>query len=168
MCYKHGKGPTHSTKAALEAEVIVVAYTTVIDPQSQDFMQTIEEDVKVIRAYHEDQEVDRKATPFVPIWVQVLQGTQKISEIVELYWHTKVFVAQEMLAKEPKFQKLRLRMEALERQNKLLLTMVSWLVKKQGGNFQVIQDCPASTSLTPPLVSLGDSFLQTGPPMPPT
>jgi hypothetical protein len=75
-------------------------------------------------------------------------------------------VAQEMLAKKLEFQKLRLTMEALERHNKLLLTMVSCLVKKQGGNFQVIQDCIASTSLTPSLESLRDSFLQIDHPTP--
>jgi hypothetical protein len=58
-------------------------------------------------------------------------------------------VAQAMLAKEPVFKEFRLRMEVLEKQNKLLLTLVSWLVKKQGGNIWMAQENMASTSQAP-------------------
>lgn len=160
-CSKRGKGPTHSTKAALETEAVVIAYVTIIDPQSHSFMQIIEEDVKVIRAYHEDQEVDIKAR----YGFKYCKGHNNFQNCGAILGY-KGFMAREMLAKKPEFQKLGVTMEPMERHNKLLLTMVSWLVKKQGGNFQVIQDCTASTSLTPPLVSLGDSFLQIDPPMP--
>jgi hypothetical protein len=56
---------------------------------------------------------------------------------VELYWHAKTMVAQGMLPKEQDYRKFGKRLEALESQNKLLLTMVSWLVKHNGGSLQL-------------------------------
>jgi hypothetical protein len=55
LCYnKRGKGSAHFIKASSDAEVVVVSYAIVIDLNSQSFMQTIEENVKVIRAYCDD------------------------------------------------------------------------------------------------------------------
>jgi hypothetical protein len=55
---KKGKATTHSTRVVMEVVVIAEAYTTEIDPSSKDFMHSVEEDVKVIRIYVKNQEMD--------------------------------------------------------------------------------------------------------------
>jgi hypothetical protein len=51
----------------------------------------------------------------------------KFYRTLELYWHTKTMVAQGMLPKDQDYQYLN-NLEALEDQNILLITMVSWLM----------------------------------------
>jgi hypothetical protein len=112
---KKGKGPAHSTKPTSKAKATTTSYTIFIDPKSRDCMQTIEEDVKVIKAYHEDQEVEKQAIPFFLNLGSNITRDTKFFIILDLYWHIKVFVAHEMVAKEPEFQNLKLIMESWER-----------------------------------------------------
>lgn len=49
-------------------------------------------------------------------------------------------VAQGMLPKEKDCRQFKQRLEALEDRNRLFITMVSWLVKKNGGSFQVSRE----------------------------
>jgi len=52
------KVPSQSTKASSKEKVVVVAYSASINPISQYFLYSMEEDFKVICAYCEDKEVD--------------------------------------------------------------------------------------------------------------
>jgi hypothetical protein len=49
----------------------------------------------------------------------------KFHRTIELYWHTKTLVAQDLLPKEKDYRQFGQRLEALEHQNKLLLSLVS-------------------------------------------
>lgn len=62
---KRGKACSHSAKVASESKAATIAFATSIDPSSQNFLLSFEEDVKVICAYCEDQDVDEQVTLFV-------------------------------------------------------------------------------------------------------
>jgi hypothetical protein len=68
-----------------------------------NFLHNIEEDVKVIHAYCENEDVDEKVTSFVPDLRSKISRYINFFRIVELYWNMKAFVAQAMLAKDPEF-----------------------------------------------------------------
>lgn len=59
-------------------------------------------------------------------------------------------MAQSMKSKEGELRHLSQRMDALEREVSLLITMASWLVKKHDGDFQIAGDKGASSSARPP------------------
>jgi hypothetical protein len=88
-------------------------------------MHNIEEDVKVIRVYVENSKVDNKASLFVLDLGSSIARNTKFFRTIELYWHTKDFIAQEMLAKELGFKVLRKRIEAIKAYHKLFLSLVS-------------------------------------------
>jgi hypothetical protein len=73
----------------------------------------------------------------------------KFFRTVEFNWHVKILMAHSMKPQEGKLMQLSQRMDALERQVSLLITMVSWLVKKHGGVFQIVGDKGASSFTKP-------------------
>jgi hypothetical protein len=113
-------------------------FSSCIDLQYQVFLHNIEKDVKVVRVYVEDSEVDNQVAPFVLDLGSSIARDTKFFRTIEIYWHTKDFVAHTMLAKELEFKASRQRMEAIEVENNLLLSLVSWLVKKNGGLVHII------------------------------
>jgi hypothetical protein len=102
-------------------------------------MDSIEEDVRIVHVYREDAEVDEEVGGIVPDLGCTRNKDAKFNRTVELYWHVKIVVALGMLPKEKEYMKLIQCLEALEGQNKLLISMVSWVVKRNKGTINLVK-----------------------------
>jgi hypothetical protein len=103
-------------------------------------METLEEEVWLSQAYQEENEVKEQVREIITHLGLSNTKDTKFYCMVELYWHDKTMLANGILPKEQDYRKFIQQLVALEEQNKLLLEMVSEIVKRNGGSFQLIKD----------------------------
>jgi hypothetical protein len=128
-----------NTRAALAAEAASAHYQHSVLSAAKEATSLVEEEVRLAHACREDDEVDEQVGDIVPDLGCTRNRDTKFHRTVELYWHVKTMVATGMLPKEHDYKKLIQRLEDLEGQNKLLMSMVSWLVKRNGGTLQLVR-----------------------------
>jgi hypothetical protein len=85
----------------------------------------LEEDFKVVHAYRGENVGDEKVELFILYLSSIRSRDTKFLCTIELYWHTKSFGTQSMLTKEPHCKEFRLWLDALEKHNHMLITLVS-------------------------------------------
>jgi hypothetical protein len=93
-------------------------------------MDFVEEEVQMVHEHREDTEVDEEVGDLVLDLGCTRNINTKFNRTIELYLHVKTMVALRMIPKEKEYRKLIQRLEALEGKNKLLIYVVSWLVKR--------------------------------------
>jgi hypothetical protein len=85
----------------------------------------LEEKVRFVWARTEDKDVDRLVGKVILDLGCTKNMDSKFHMTVELYWHVKTLMAQSMKLQEDKLRNISHRMDALERQDSLLITMTS-------------------------------------------
>jgi hypothetical protein len=70
-------------------------------------MPTLEEEVKLVREFKEDEEVEHQVGGIIPDLGCTRTRNSKFYRTLELYWHTKMMVALGMLPKEQDFRQLK-------------------------------------------------------------
>jgi hypothetical protein len=133
---------THVYKTCVDliVEEATTHYHNYVSPSTQETMHPIEGEVKIIRAYQDDEEIDRQVGDIILDLGCTRNRDTKFHHTIELYWHTKTMVSQAQLPNEKYYMQLCQRLEALEHQNKLL---------RNGGSFQLTRD---GSTLAKPLL----------------
>jgi hypothetical protein len=125
--------PLRKTHNGIVVEEEVARYKESISPSARATMHLVKEEVKIIMAYHEDVDIDQHVGDLVPNLGTSQNQDMQFHRTMEFCWYTKTLVAQLMLPKEKDYRYFGQRLEYLERHNRLFLTLVSYLVKKNGG-----------------------------------
>jgi hypothetical protein len=102
-------------------------YEESVPEEDKAKMAELEEEVRQIRQFQEDEEVEAQLGGFIPDLGCTKSRNSKFFRTLELYWHTKTLVAIGMLPKEQDFRQLKSRQEALEIQCAYVSEVVTWL-----------------------------------------